>query len=159
MIFVFFIFVWGLIYIILGLFMYMSNFLYIFEWTIYISSVMNFSVLIFVDYISMIFLGAVLIISSMVLLYSIEYMSGDKTIERLKYLIFLFVVSMCLIILRPRILRILLGWDGLGLISYCLVIYYQRDVAYNSGILTILCNRLGDIGLLILICFGAFFGS
>ena len=70
---------------------------------------MNFSILIYIDYVRIVFLGVVLVISSMVLLYRIEYMSGDKTIDRLKYLIFLFVVSICLMILRPRILRILLG--------------------------------------------------
>nr|ALO64771.1 NADH dehydrogenase subunit 5 [Andrena bicolor] len=159
MIFIVFMFLFGVIFLIFGMFMYMNLFLIVFEWTIYFVSSMSFNVMIYVDYISLIFLSVVLIISSMVLLYSIDYMSGDKTIDRLKYLIFLFVVSMCLMILSPNVLSILLGWDGLGLISYCLVIYYQSDVAYNSGMLTILCNRLGDIGLLMLICFGSFIGS
>ena len=159
MIFVVFIFMFGLFFMVFGLFIYIDLFLCVFEWTIYVVGPINFSIIIYVDYISIIFLRVVLIISSMVLLYRIEYILGDKTINRLKYLIFLFVLSICLMILRPNILRILLGWDGLGLISYCLVIYYQRDIAYNSGILTILCNRLGDIGLLILICFGSFVGS
>nr|ALO64396.1 NADH dehydrogenase subunit 5 [Andrena subopaca] len=159
MIFVFFMFLMGLIFMMFGIYMYMDFFLYIFEWTIYTFGVMNFSMVIYIDYISMIFLGVVLIISSMVLLYSVEYMSGDTTISRLKYLIVLFVISMCLMILSPNVLSILLGWDGLGLISYCLVVYYQSDIAYSSGMLTILCNRLGDIGLLMLICFGSIVGS
>nr|ALO64409.1 NADH dehydrogenase subunit 5 [Andrena labiata] len=159
MIFIFFMFIWGLIFMVLGLYMYMYMYLYVFEWTIYVIGPMHFSMMIYIDYISLIFLSVVLIISSMVLMYSIDYMSDDKTIGRLKYLIFLFVISMCLMILSPNILSILLGWDGLGLISYCLVIYYQSDIAYNSGMLTILCNRLGDIGLLMLICFGTLFGS
>lgn len=54
-------------------------------------------------------------------------------------------------ILRPRILRILLRWGALGLISNCLVIYYQRINSLRSGILIVLCNRVGDIGLLIFI--------
>ena len=159
MIFVIFIFLGGLVFMTLGLFIYIDLFIYMFEWTIYVVGAMNFSILIYVDYIRLIFLSVVLIISSIVLLYRIEYISGDKTIGRLKYLIFIFVLSICLMILRPNVLRILLGWDGLGLISYCLVVYYQSDVAYNSGMLTILCNRFGDIGLLILICFGSFVGS
>nr|ANM47952.1 NADH dehydrogenase subunit 5 [Andrena camellia] len=159
MIFVFFMFLLGLIFMFLGVYMYMYMYLCIFDWTIYFIGSFNFSVIIFVDYISSMFLSVVLIISSMVLLYSIDYMSGDKSIDRLKYLIFLFVLSMCMMILSPSVLSILLGWDGLGLISYCLVIYYQSDVAYSSGMLTILCNRLGDIGLLMLIGFGSLFGS
>lgn len=33
--------------------------------------------------------------------------------------------------------------------SYCLIIYYQNYISYSSGIVTVLCNRIGDIGLLI----------
>lgn len=55
-------------------------------------------------------------------------------------------------IIRPNIIRILLGWDGLGLISYCLVIYYQNLKSYNAGILTALSNRIGDVFILIIIC-------
>jgi len=56
-----------------------------------------------------------------------------------------------LIVLRPNIIRILVGWDGLGIVSYCLIIYYQSYNSYNSGIVTVLCNRIGDIGILITI--------
>lgn len=35
------------------------------------------------------------------------------------------------------------------MVSYCLVIYYQNYRSYNSGIVTVLCNRIGDIGLII----------
>jgi NADH-ubiquinone oxidoreductase chain 5 len=47
--------------------------------------------------------------------------------------------------------RILLGWDGLGLVSYCLVIYYQNVRSYSAGMLTVLSNRIGDVALLIVI--------
>jgi len=60
----------------------------------------------------------------------------------------------------PGLFRILLGWDGLGLFSYCLVIYYQNFNRYVSGFLTILLNRLGDCILLIslgwIISYGSF---
>ena len=64
-------------------------------------------------------------------------------------LVLLFVFSIIIIILSPNLIRILLGWDGLGLVSYCLVIYYQNVKSYNAGILTALSNRLGDVALLI----------
>jgi len=53
----------------------------------------------------------------------------------------------------------LLGWDLLGLISYCLVIYYQNYRFYNSGIVTVLSNRVGDVGLLITIGIIVIYGS
>jgi NADH-ubiquinone oxidoreductase chain 5 len=63
--------------------------------------------------------------------------------------VLLFVFSIIILILSPNIIRILLGWDGLGLVSYCLVIYYQNVKSYNAGILTALSNRLGDVAFLI----------
>ena len=45
--------------------------------------------------------------------------------------------------------RILLGWDGLGLVSYALVIFYQNEKSVNAGLLTILSNRVGDVAVLL----------
>ena len=63
----------------------------------------------------------------------------------------LFVLSIVLMIISPNIIRIMFGWDGLGLVSYCLIIFYQNYRSYNSGMVTVLCNRIGDIGLLMAI--------
>jgi NADH-ubiquinone oxidoreductase chain 5 len=97
-------------------------------------------------------MGVVLLISSVVLLYTYRYMSSDKNTYKFVIIIYLFVLSIVLLILSPNMLRILLGWDGLGLVSYCLVIYYQNIKSCNAGILTVLSNRLGDIAILIRIC-------
>lgn len=81
--------------------------------------------------------------------YRSEYINHDFNKVRFFWLVFFFIISILLIILSPNIIRILIGWDGLGLISYCLVIYYQRFSRYNSGILTVLINRIGDVFILI----------
>ncbi|GLH16804.1 NADH-ubiquinone oxidoreductase chain 5 [Gryllus bimaculatus] len=41
------------------------------------------------------------------------------------------------------------GWDGLGLVSYCLVIYYQNVKSYNADMIKALSNRIGDVALLL----------
>nr|ALO64371.1 NADH dehydrogenase subunit 5 [Seladonia tumulorum] len=149
----------GLFFSLVSMYMYMNNMMIILEWTIFMLSSMKFNYMIYLDYMGLMYMSVVLIISFFILLYSMNYMEGDIYIKRFKYLLLLFIFSMCLMILSPSILSILLGWDGLGLISYCLVIYYQNKNAFNSGMLTILCNRLGDVGLLMLISMNSFLGS
>jgi NADH-ubiquinone oxidoreductase chain 5 len=100
-----------------------------------------------------------LFISSLVIFYRKDYILGDLVLNRFILLVLLFVFSIIILILSPNLIRILLGWDGLGLVSYCLVIYYQNIKSYNAGILTALSNRLGDVAFLIAIAWILNFGS
>lgn len=114
---------------------------------------------ILLDWISYLFIRFVLFISAIVIFYREEYMHGDLTLRRFILLVVIFVLSIILIIISPNLIRILLGWDGLGLVSYCLVIYYQNVKSFNAGILTVLTNRIGDVALLISIVWIINFGS
>nr|YP_006575876.1 NADH dehydrogenase subunit 5 [Calosoma sp. BYU-CO241]ACZ58525.1 NADH dehydrogenase subunit 5 [Calosoma sp. BYU-CO241] len=114
---------------------------------------------ILLDWMSLMFMSFVLFISSMVIFYSNQYMSGDLNINRFIMLVLMFVFSMMLLIISPNLISILLGWDGLGLVSYCLVIYYQNVKSYNAGMLTALMNRIGDVMLLIAISWMLNYGS
>ena len=107
---------------------------------------------------SIIFIFTVLLISSIIIIYRSEYINHDLYYNRFFYLVFLFIISILLIIISPNIVRILLGWDGLGLISYCLVSYYQNYRRYNSGILTVLINRVGDVIIIMRISIIFMFG-
>nr|YP_003204871.1 NADH dehydrogenase subunit 5 [Rhopaea magnicornis]ACO92571.1 NADH dehydrogenase subunit 5 [Rhopaea magnicornis] len=111
------------------------------------------------DWMSLLFMGFVLFISSMVIYYSKEYMYGDLYINRFIMLVGMFVLSMMLLIISPNLISILLGWDGLGLVSYCLVIYYQNVKSYNAGMITALSNRIGDVALLMAIAWMMSYGS
>nr|AML25593.1 NADH dehydrogenase subunit 5 [Staphylinidae sp. BMNH 1274640] len=115
--------------------------------------------IVLIDWMSLLFMSFVLYISSMVIYYSSEYMMGDKNIERFIMLVIMFVLSMMLLIISPNLISILLGWDGLGLVSYCLVIYYQNIKSYNAGMLTALSNRIGDVALLLSIAWMLNYGS
>lgn len=61
----------------------------------------------------------------------------------------LFVLSINFLIFIPRLVSLLLGWDGLGLVSFCLVIYYQNSKSLAAGMLTVLMNRIGDCFILV----------
>nr|YP_009498519.1 NADH dehydrogenase subunit 5 [Parasesarma pictum]AWK60832.1 NADH dehydrogenase subunit 5 [Parasesarma pictum] len=119
------------------------------EWELMsLNSLSIIFVLIF-DWISMLFLSFVLLISSSVMFYSGSYMYGDKNFNRFMYLVLAFVFSMAMMVLSPNLISILLGWDGLGLVSYALVIFYQNEKSANAGMLTILSNRVGDVAILL----------
>nr|QNE85616.1 NADH dehydrogenase subunit 5 [Hybos culiciformis] len=154
----------SLIFISISLFVLSLNFLlsdlvYFIEWeVISLNSSMIVMTFLF-DWMSLMFMSFVLLISSLVILYSKEYMSLDININRFIMLVLMFVLSMMLLIISPNLISILLGWDGLGLISYCLVIYFQNIKSYNAGMLTALSNRIGDVALLLAIAWMLNYGS
>jgi len=110
---------------------------------------LNMEFIILIDWISLLFISLIILISAVIILYRYVYIFGEINIHRFVILVILFVLSIILIVLSPNIIRILFGWDGLGLVSYCLVIFYQNYNSFNSGIVTVLCNRIGDVGILI----------
>ena len=107
--------------------------------------------LVLIDMISLLFGLTVAIITLRVLFFSNSYIIKDKTFIGFHIILLLFVLSILLLIFRPNLISGIIGWDGLGLTSYLLVIYYTNSKAYNSGIITALTNRIGDILFLILI--------
>nr|YP_010471458.1 NADH dehydrogenase subunit 5 [Brillia bifasciata]UVG40797.1 NADH dehydrogenase subunit 5 [Brillia bifasciata] len=111
------------------------------------------------DWMSFLFMSFVLLISSLVIYYSKDYMAEDFNIVRFILLVLLFVFSMMMLIISPNLISILLGWDGLGLVSYCLVIYYQNVKSFNAGMLTALSNRIGDVAILLGIAWMLNYGS
>jgi len=126
-----------------------SNSVFI-EWVVFsLPGGVDLELLVFLDHIILFFIGVVLFISSMVLIYRRDYIESDPSFYRFIILVVLFVLSMILIVARPNLIRILLGWDGLGLVSYCLIIFYQNDRSATSGILTVLSNRVGDVAILL----------
>nr|DAC76864.1 TPA_asm: NADH dehydrogenase subunit 5 [Tetraponera rufonigra] len=155
----FFMFMIFLSSLIFGLFIFFKNSGFLLEWLFYSMNSCNLEFFILVDWVSLVFISVVMLISSMVMIYSVEYMEGDKNISRFYLLVIMFIVSMIFMILSPSLISILLGWDGLGLVSYCLVIYYQNYSSYNSGMITVLSNRVGDVGLLMCIGLMLTYGS
>nr|ANJ01477.1 NADH dehydrogenase subunit 5 [Propylea sp. HSL-2016] len=158
------IFFFMLLLMFLILFILSLNFLllekvYFIELNLFNLSSMSIEFLVLLDWMSLLFMSFVLLISSMVIYYSKSYMMGDFNLSRFILLVIMFVFSMMLMILSPNLISILLGWDGLGLVSYCLVIYYQNIKSYNAGMLTALSNRIGDVMLLMAIAWMMNFGS
>nr|ASY98334.1 NADH dehydrogenase subunit 5 [Deroplatys lobata] len=143
----------------IGMYFILNNLVYFIEWSIVELNSSTIIMVLLLDWMSLLFMSFVMLISSLVILYSEDYMSEDKSLNRFIFLILMFVLSMMLVIVSPNLISILLGWDGLGLTSYCLVIYYQNVKSYNAGMLTALSNRIGDVALLMGIAWSLNFGS
>lgn len=129
----------------------LQDFIIFIEWEIVSINSIRIVMTFLFDWISLIFISFVLLISSLVIFYRKEYIRSDININRFIMLVLIFVLSIILLIISPNLISILLGWDGLGLVSYCLVIYFQNVKSYNAGILTALSNRVGDVALLLAI--------
>lgn len=95
------------------------------------------------------FSATVLFISANVIYFASTYIEGDKFNQRFRHTVLLFVASMNLLIFIPNLICLLLGWDGLGIVSFVLVIYYQNPKSLAAGIITALINRVGDVIILL----------
>nr|YP_001816819.1 NADH dehydrogenase subunit 5 [Pieris melete]ACB49308.1 NADH dehydrogenase subunit 5 [Pieris melete] len=155
----FFLFMFMLMNMVFMLYFLMSNTVVFLEWEILSFNSMNIVFSILLDWMSLLFMMFVSLISSSVIFYSKSYMSSELNLNRFIILVLMFVFSMMLLILSPNIISIFLGWDGLGLVSYGLVIFYQNIKSYNAGMLTVLSNRVGDVMLLMVIAWMVNFGS
>lgn len=89
-------------------------------------------------------------IGSLIALYSIGYMHGDRGFTRFFAYINLFLFSMIVLVLSDSLLLTFLGWEGVGLCSYLLIGFWNHDVnnckAANKAFIV---NRVGDIGFLL----------
>ena len=92
----------------------------------------------------------VLIVSSLVHIYSIGYMSHDPHNQRFFSYLSLFTFMMIILVTANSFLLMFVGWEGVGVCSYLLVsFWYTRIAANQSSISAFLTNRVGDCFLTI----------
>nr|ATI10802.1 NADH dehydrogenase subunit 5 [Calvisia medogensis] len=147
------------LFIFIGIYFVLNDIIYVIEYELFMFNSSQLVMVMLFDWMSLIFMGFVLFISSLIIYYSVDYMEGDLFIDRFIILVLMFIFSMMFMIVSPNLISILLGWDGLGLVSYCLVIYYQNIKSFNAGMITALSNRVGDSMLLMSIAWMISYGS
>ena len=92
----------------------------------------------------------VLIVSSLVHIYSIGYMSHDPHNQRFFSYLSLFTFMMIILVTSDNYLLMFVGWEGVGVCSYLLVSFWFTRIAANqSSISAFLTNRVGDCFLTI----------
>ena len=87
----------------------------------------------------------VLIVSSLVHIYSIGYMSHDPHNQRFFSYLSLFTFMMIILVTANNFLLMFVGWEGVGVCSYLLVSFWFTRIAANqSSMSAFLTNRVGD---------------
>jgi NADH-quinone oxidoreductase subunit L len=91
-------------------------------------------------------------VSTLIHLYSIGYMHGDRDYPKFFVYMNLFVFSMLMLVLGSNLLVTFIGWEGVGACSYFLVSFWFTDEANASaGKKAFITNRIGDWGFLVAI--------
>ncbi len=120
----------------------------IFEWVNSGNFIANWSINI--DPLSSVMLVVVTLVSALVHIYSIGYMSHDPHKPRFMSYLSLFTFSMLVLVVSDNFLQLFFGWEGVGLCSYLLIgFWYKKNSANNAAIKAFVVNRVGDFGLAI----------
>nr|UPX89135.1 NADH dehydrogenase subunit 5 [Bankia sp. TBF03] len=122
-----------------------------FEWDLSATLPITCSLLFYIDWAAVLFSMSVLFISGSVFLYCCFYMQGDPHPDRFCWLVGLFVFFMNVFIFMPSMMGMLVGWDGLGIVSFALVSYYKNHESLSAGMVTLLTGRIGDACLVVLV--------
>lgn len=135
--------------LIISIYLFSTNKTIIISWTILSFNASNISLPFICDPWGILFSRTVLFISANVIHFAVPYIRRDKFIPRFSILVLIFVISINLLIFIPNLICLLLGWDGLGIVSFILVTYYQNPKSLAAGIITALINRVGDVIILL----------
>jgi len=100
-----------------------------------------------VDTLSSVMLVVVCLVSSIVHIYSIGYMSHDPHKTRFMAYLSLFTFAMLMLVTSDNFLQLFFGWEGVGLCSYFLIgFWFKKDSANAAAIKAFIVNRVGDFG-------------
>src|SRR5438045_169627 len=110
-----------------------------------------------IDTLTAVMLVVVTGVSSLVHLYSVGYMHGDRGRPRFFSYLSFFTFAMLMLVTANNFLQMFFGWEGVGLASYLLIgFWYERPSANAAAIKAFIVNRVGDFGFMLGI-FGVFF--
>ena len=103
----------------------------------------------------------VLYISSLIHIYSIDYLANDPHNQRFFSYLSLFTFFMLLLASGANYFVMFVGWEGIGVVSYLLInFFFTRIQSNKAAILALTMNRVGDMGLSIgFFAIFALFGS
>jgi NADH-quinone oxidoreductase subunit L len=103
-----------------------------------------------IDQLSIVFMLVITGVGTLIHLYSISYMKGDRGYWRFFVYLNLFIVMMLQLVMADNYLWTFLGWEGVGLCSYLLIgFWYDEDKNNDAAKKAFIVNRIGDFGFLV----------
>ncbi len=103
-----------------------------------------------IDALSGVMMFVVSFISFFIHVYSVGYMSHDKSIPRFMSYLSLFTFAMLMLVTSDNLIQLFFGWEGVGVASYLLIgFWYTKPSACAAAIKAFLVNRVGDVGLML----------
>ncbi len=100
-----------------------------------------------IDPLSSVMLVVVTLVSSLVHVYSIGYMSHDPHKPRFMAYLSLFTFAMLMLVTSDNFIQLFFGWEGVGLCSYFLIgFWFKKESANTAAIKAFVVNRVGDFG-------------
>jgi NADH-ubiquinone oxidoreductase chain 5 len=100
------------------------------------------------DTLTVVMCCVVTFVSSLVHLYSTEYMANDPHLPRFMSYLSLFTFFMLILVTADNYIQMFVGWEGVGLCSYLLInFWFTRIQANKAAIKAMIVNRVGDFGL------------
>nr|YP_010394163.1 NADH dehydrogenase subunit 5 [Phytophthora tropicalis]DAZ88171.1 TPA_asm: NADH dehydrogenase subunit 5 [Phytophthora tropicalis] len=126
-----------------------------YEYIIYISNwissgLFNCNWCFLFDSLTMVMLVVVTSISTLVHLYSSQYMAHDPHLSRFMSYLSLFTFFMIILVTGDNFIQMFVGWEGVGFCSYLLInFWFTRLQANKAAIKAMLVNRISDLILLL----------
>ncbi len=103
-----------------------------------------------IDQLTAVMLMVVTTLSSLIHIYSVGYMHGDKGYPRFFAYLALFTFFMLVLVMANNFLLMFVGWEGVGLCSYLLIgFWYEKKSASDAGVKAFVVNRVGDFGFVL----------
>ena len=103
-----------------------------------------------VDQVTATMMFVVTTVSTVVHVYSMGYMSHDKSFNRFFAWLSAFVFSMMVLVMSDNFAGLFIGWEGVGLCSWALIgFWYHKESASWAANEAFIMNRIADLGMLI----------
>jgi NADH-quinone oxidoreductase subunit L len=103
-----------------------------------------------VDQLSLLMLMIITGVGSLIHIYSIGYMHHDEGFGKFFAYLNLFLFFMLLLVLGSNYVIMFIGWEGVGLCSYLLIGFWNKNTNYNNAARkAFIMNRVGDLGFLL----------